>query len=301
MFKNTLFWSVATRLITNQCKCMSWNYSVFDRVSLFKPRTFFKGNCQSNASLQIVPICLCFVHVSQPPTHWSKLTRCLLLFNPAICFLWTFLHRRSHTCACATLQHRHISTWHVLFISLCSACGRKINRFKWNMKETLQLMSGIYGLCSHVTMWGIIHLICTLTNRDWEHDTLARLSFSVYLREIILSVKHHSFLAVSFPMAPSTQCPPHVYWILSCIWASNRASPTETHAKHFRSIRVNSVVNLWMQVEMPNLFSWVKLWVFIAKMLCKYVNCILLNTFLIMHLNQYLHFHKLSCSYSKLF
>ncbi len=103
--------------------------------------------------------------------------------------------------------------------------------------------------------------------------------FCIFERDYLcLSVKHHSFLAVSFPMAPSTQCSPHVYWILSCIWASNRASHTETHAKHFRSIRANSVVSLWMQIEMLNRFSWVKLWVFtvVFTILCKYVNCILL-------------------------
>lgn len=110
-------------------------------------------------------------------------TRCLLLFNPLICFLWTFLHRRSHTSASTHLNVTRL----VVFISLCSACGRKISTFKLTKHERCftQLMSGIYGLCSHETMWGIIHIICTVTNRDWEHDTLVRFSFSVYLREII--------------------------------------------------------------------------------------------------------------------
>ncbi len=193
---------------------------------------------------------------------------------------------------CSPSASTHLNVTRLVFISLCSACGGKISRFKWYLwfvfpwnnvrHHSYHLYSDKQRLRTRYT--GRIEFFCI-----FERDYLC------------LSVRHHSFLAVSFPMAPSTQCSPHVYWILSCIWASNRASPTETHAKHFRSIRANSVVSLWMQVEMPNLFSWVKLWVFTAKILCKYVNCILLNTILIMHLNQYLHFHKLSCSYSKLF
>lgn len=83
---------------------------------------------------------------------------------------------------------------------------------------------------------------------------------------VCLSVMQHSFLAVCFPMAPSAECSPNFHRIFSCIWASNCASHTETHTKHFRSIRANSVVRPWkrrpkrivyLQINTICFFNWV--------------------------------------------
>lgn len=210
---------------------------------------------------------------------------------------------------CNPSASTHLSvTRLVVFISLCSACGRKISTFKLTKHERCftQLMSGIYGLCSHETMWGIIPIICTV-NRDWEHDTLVRFSFSVYLREIIfvyLSNITPFWLSV-FPWPPALDVL-LMFTESSVVSGHQTVLPTLRPMQNISGLSERTVLLAYecnrdakpvLLGKIVGIHSCIHNFMQIRELYFTF----LLSTTLIMPLHWCLNFHKLSCSYSSHF